>query len=278
MARHYDPYIAVTEQSLRGVKENIFARLAQSEYFIFIDFKREKLPKQNGGGHRGSLFCHQELALAAFLEKPAILFQEVGVRRLDGIMQFLQGNCQEFSDRNSLVAAVLAEITKRGWRSGWRGELALERENGQFGDESHAGRTVRYFHLKVSNCHISQTALNCYAFLEHVIDLSSNKSLDLKLVEYKWRGVPFPNVVIPYGSFRELDAMLAYHDNPGTINLCSFSDSPRHIHQIFNPGTYRLTFAVHSQNFPCTRRDFILTNPGTTIEEITLLPAELISA
>jgi len=38
----FDPYVAVQEQTLRGVKENIF-QLANSEYFIFIDFKREKL-------------------------------------------------------------------------------------------------------------------------------------------------------------------------------------------------------------------------------------------
>lgn len=33
------PYIAVQEQRLEGVKENIFRRLSNSEYFLFIDFK-----------------------------------------------------------------------------------------------------------------------------------------------------------------------------------------------------------------------------------------------
>ncbi|MHC1635988.1 MAG: hypothetical protein ACXQTS_05140, partial [Candidatus Methanospirareceae archaeon] len=58
----FDPYIAIEEQTLRGIKENIFKRLQESEYFIFIDFKRERLYKpKNGdfedtGEHRGSLF------------------------------------------------------------------------------------------------------------------------------------------------------------------------------------------------------------------------------
>jgi len=38
----FEPYIAVEEQTLKGVKENLFRRLSESEYFIFIDFKRGK--------------------------------------------------------------------------------------------------------------------------------------------------------------------------------------------------------------------------------------------
>ncbi len=40
----FDPYIAVEEQTLRGVKENIFRRLSESEYLVFVDFKRDIPP------------------------------------------------------------------------------------------------------------------------------------------------------------------------------------------------------------------------------------------
>jgi hypothetical protein len=40
----FDPYVAVEEQCLRGIKENIFHQLETSEYFVFIDFKREYVP------------------------------------------------------------------------------------------------------------------------------------------------------------------------------------------------------------------------------------------
>ena len=49
----FDPYGAMEEQSLKGIRENIFSKLEESEYFIFIDFKREKMET---GEHRGSLF------------------------------------------------------------------------------------------------------------------------------------------------------------------------------------------------------------------------------
>src|SRR5438552_16045162 len=57
----FDPWLAVEEQTLRGLKENIFSQLEKSEYFIFVDFKRERLMAADPAAHRGSLFAHQEL-------------------------------------------------------------------------------------------------------------------------------------------------------------------------------------------------------------------------
>src|SRR5712692_545511 len=74
----FDPYIAVQEQTLRGLRENIFAQLAQSEYFVFIDFKREPLEGTDPPVCRGSLFTHQELAIASYLDMPLLAFQESG--------------------------------------------------------------------------------------------------------------------------------------------------------------------------------------------------------
>jgi hypothetical protein len=86
----FDSYIAVQEQTLRGLVENIFGRLAASEYLVFIDFMREQLA--DSPDHRGSLFSHQELAVAAFLELDVAAFQEIGVRRLDGMIRFVQAS------------------------------------------------------------------------------------------------------------------------------------------------------------------------------------------
>jgi len=38
----FDPYAAIDVQTLQGLKESIFAQLENSEYFIFVDFKRER--------------------------------------------------------------------------------------------------------------------------------------------------------------------------------------------------------------------------------------------
>ena len=120
----FDPYVAVEEQTLRGLKENLFEQLAKSEYFVFVDFKREPL---GGDLHRGSLFCHQELAIASYLDIPVLAVQEDGVKSDDGILRIIQANVIPFTDRNLLPDLIGSEIrrTERDWKAGWRNELAL---------------------------------------------------------------------------------------------------------------------------------------------------------
>src|SRR5262249_42973909 len=70
----FETYIAIAQQTLRGLKENIFDELRRSEYLVFVDFKREKLGRSQY--HRGSLFSHQELAVASLFEIEIAAFQE----------------------------------------------------------------------------------------------------------------------------------------------------------------------------------------------------------
>lgn len=115
----FDPYIAVDEQTLRGLKENIFSQLENSEYFVFVDFERERLISRGQRRwslhlqHRGSLFSHQELALAACFDLDVLPFQEEGVKPDDGIIGFLQTNPTTFRDRTQLPKLVEEEIRKR---------------------------------------------------------------------------------------------------------------------------------------------------------------------
>ena len=108
----FDPYVAVVEQTLRGLKENIFAHLRTSEYFIFLDFKRDLIDATHSI-HRGSLFSHQELAIAAFLEIEVLALQEGGVKRDDGILPFVQANAIGFADRHTLHNVVADTVKER---------------------------------------------------------------------------------------------------------------------------------------------------------------------
>jgi hypothetical protein len=112
----FDPYVAVAEHTLKGVQENIFQKLSQSEYIIFIDFKRERLCNLGPNGtvedtqrHRGSLFSHQELAIATYLGIECMAFQEKDVKEEDGILRFIQANCIPFTDRHLLADVVAVQ-------------------------------------------------------------------------------------------------------------------------------------------------------------------------
>jgi hypothetical protein len=254
------------------VKENIFARLSESEYFLFIDFKREAL---QDGNHRGSLFSHQELSIAAYLDKPLIAFQEEGVQ-LEGVLSFVQGNCTRFSNRDKILPLIADKVSKT-WQPDWLDQIRITRDSSQFADTLHRyasfpqGRPVRYFHLEVKNDHLSKTAFNCYAYLEKISDVKTGKVVNFKLVEFKWRGVVFPNVVIPYKSSRELDAFFVYHDSPAQLHLGAFTDSPEHM-KLLPTGEYELIFVVHSQNFGVSSSIFKLHVGGGNVNDIQFTP------
>jgi hypothetical protein len=179
----YDPYIAVQEHTLRGVTDNVFRRLAESEYLVFIDFKREKLLGTED--HRGSLFTHQELAVETYLDLDVLAFQEEGVRKLDGIIQFLQTNAISFSDR-ALVPKLVADKVVSSSTPNWRNELSLKRDPKQLLDVPAVGRAGhpagnrRFFYASVRNHHKSFAAAHAYVYLDSIASPGEDGLFPLK--------------------------------------------------------------------------------------------------
>jgi len=255
----FEAYIATTRQTLRGIKESIFPELESSDYFLFIDFKREQLDNENLW--RGSLFSHQELAVASYLDKEVIAFQEKGVKQRDGLMGVLQSNTIQFSDRQQLPNLVATEVRRR-WSPTWKNQLVLvrdadeyipvteERVNHQTGLRE--PYTRRFFHITVKNLNPRKMAINCYAYLEKVQKRTKTRKINIpiKTIEFKWEGYTLPNAVIAAGQERSFDAFHVFEDNPTQILFQPFLDS-----KTFSPkipagvGNYLLTYRVISENF-----------------------------
>jgi hypothetical protein len=275
----FDPYVAVQEQTLRGLTENIFDRLARSEYYIFIDFKREELANTSPPVHRGSLFSHQELALAAYLRIPVLAFQEVGVKQMDGIMRFLQANATPFTDRNLLASVIADKVNERRWAPHWRCELELDRDPTQFSDANRVEQTLegklqyytgRFFHIDVRNRHIDKAATNCYVYLSRVCNLATGQEIPLKTIEFKWAGYTLPNAHILPNQSRRFDAFWIDHRSPGQLEFNVFSDSTEYVPRVGGEGRYSLEYVVISDNFPPAKGTFTL-NLGNSLDRTTLL-------
>jgi hypothetical protein len=231
----FDCYIAVQEQTLRGLKDNICRQLERSEYFLFIDFKREVLDTKGSLICRGSLFSHQELAIASYLDKEVLAFQELGVKPLDGILGFLQANAFAFTDRFTLPELVAEKVkerlTKGTWDQNWKNVLALERDPTQYVDATRIelGKPPsflgRFFHIDVYNRHRSKMATNCYVYLEKALNLDTSKEIPFKTVEYKWAGYTLPNATILPRQNRRLDAFWIDHRSPTNLRFNAFVDS-----------------------------------------------------
>lgn len=269
----FDTYIALEQQDLKDVRKNIFRSLSESEYLIFIDFKREGLYKMKEGcfedtsEHRGSLFSHQELAIASFLEDIELLaYREKGVKKDDGILKFIQADLIEFTDRHLLPDVVAAKVRERGWDPDWRNELLLERDDEDFQDVRYVGRKerpARYYHIKVKDLHRQKIARDCVAYLERIEELSTGEVKIPELVEFKWKGVTTPRITIPPKKFRYLDAFHIFYDSQNIVHLginpflVDFSGYYE-IYTLQNPTDCQLTYVVFSENFPPARATFKL--------------------
>jgi len=274
----FDPYIAVEEQCLKGVKENIFKRLEKSEYFLFIDFKRERLYKINGGfvdtgKHRGSLFSHQELAIATFQDYEVLAFQEEGVKKDDGILKFIQANCIQFSERRHLPCIVAEKVMERKWDPTWRNEIVLNRDDNDFQDARVPGGGVaKFYHIKVINHHKDKIARNCIAYVERIKNLENGKTRVLELSELKWKGSRTEGVSIAPKLFRYLDAFNVFYSSPTIVNLGLnpfIVDWQGYIqdYQIRGSGDYEIDYVVFSEDFSPARAKFRL-HIGTQIQDV----------
>jgi len=249
----FEPYIATQEQTLHGLKENIFNHLTNSEYFLFIDFVREQL--DDTSEHRGSLFSHQELAIASYLEIEVVAFQQKKVKLLDGMLGFLQLNAIPFNDPWDLTEKVRDQIKKRRWRADWKNKLSIKLGKpykAAAPNYEESGLKARFFPLIIENHNIRRMALNCCAYIESIKNLTSNVPINFRTTELKWAGCNLPAVAIMPKSYREVNA---FYVLPGSAAVAiSYFNQPRTYEgPILETGTYELIYIVISTNFPPVR-------------------------
>ena len=211
--------------------------------------------------HRGSLFSNQELALASFLEIDVIAAREEGVKREDGILQFLQVNPISFKDRGVLASKIMELVRKRGWSPSWRNEVVLESTSSTDNVRvvTAGNRLAKYFHINVRNRHRDKLATNCYAYLEKAVRLRPKTDISLKTVEFKWAGTWIPSVGIAPGGARAFDAFLIFHDSPTELSFSALSDSSEFVPIVEGQGNYELSYVIIADNFPPARASFRLT-------------------
>jgi hypothetical protein len=267
----YCPYVAVRAHSSRSLREEIFDRLQTAEYVLFLDFKRERLGRS--AARRGSLFSHQELAVASFLDIDVLPFQQRGVKR-EGVLDYIQGNPVPFGTTAGLLQKIKSEIRDAGWRSDWRRDLRVELVS-EGPDEAMwpDGRRARYFHVWVRNRHRRLVASECTVFLTRVVELATGKERVPDSVQLKPRRSVDLFVAIPPGHGAQFDVAFIFLDAPSKafagINPFKI-DSTTAARQALleGPGEFELVYEVYSREFPpisVTGRLVL----GATIDEAT---------
>jgi hypothetical protein len=268
----FEPYIATQEHTLRGLIENIFSQLESSEYFLFVDFPREQFA--NSDEYRGSLFSHQELAIASYLNKYVIAFQQKGVKRLDGMSSVIQLNAIPFDKPEDLAEMVREQVKDAGWRADWKNALRITRNPNEFDNAYLANLPnnppARFFHLTIENMNPFKIALNCMAYVERILKLEDGSEIPLRTAELKWAGYTLPTASIMPKMQRYLDAFFIIHSEPNVVRFNCFTDSGYYMRPIEEPGEFELDYVVISENFQPARINTKLT-VGNSLDDISLI-------
>lgn len=123
----FDPYVAIQVQSIQDVNSGIIGELKKSDFYVFVDFKREAIDE---GQHRGSLFTNQELAIAYVLGFENVIFlQQEGVG-LEGLLKYMGANPVRFTSLEDVPSLLERLLSEKSWNPAYSRHLVVNNLRG----------------------------------------------------------------------------------------------------------------------------------------------------
>jgi hypothetical protein len=250
--REFKPMKCYNADSRQGFEDvmSITEHLARSDYYLFIDFKRDdSVPI--------SVFTHQEFALArAWQIEEMLAFQEKGLQEKGlsshGMLGYVLAHPTQF-ERATLVEQVRKEIARKDWNANYSRNLLADRieaspamRYGYPNGEVHGEEIWRVF---IENRRIDQAAWNTIAILDSVTSNETVRKPDRTFL--KWAGQQaYQKTVFPQ-DYGEIDAFAIRVDGSGV-----FLHSARDLYLleaiITEPGFYKLKYLLYAPGFPST--------------------------
>jgi hypothetical protein len=180
-SKGYDPYVAIQLQTIGDLNAGIIGALKASDYYIFVNFPREKIVVGKKECRRGSLYSHQELAIAyAFGFEHFLVVNHKDVMD-EGVQKSIVSNVPEFERASDVLALVATAVQNGHWAPTYSRHLSLNplRWAGEVVYGDHAGRRKqKTLHADVRNNRSDRAAYHVVAHLNEVIDLNGQRGID----------------------------------------------------------------------------------------------------
>lgn len=264
-------YVAIHAQSIEDVNSGIIRQLERSDYYVFIDFRRERIAEDR---FRGSLFTHQELAIAHRSQfEYALFFQEQGIE-LQGLLRYMGANPTLFGPDDDLVDLVRRAVRERGWTPAYSRHLIATRLRGSEQLIRTPQIAGRFFFVDVENRRPDAAAYDTVARLELIEDADGTRKPSPNRSPLKVTGQgAFRQTIWPL-SHGALDVLAVGTEPRRGIFLHTSLDLPRIDPVITRPGQYALEYAVLARDFPVLRFRLrvILTDDVETTEVALINP------
>jgi len=269
LSQGYNPYVAIQTQSILEVNAGIIRELKSSDFYLFINFRREKirhrrfLPSRKDF-FRGSVFTNQELAIAYAMGFDNMLFvNQIGVRR-DGLFGYIGVNTPEFDDYDQVLPIVQTAVTSAGWRPLYSRNLICQ--NIHWGDhviyrDNTGARNVKVLHIDILNNRPDQGATNTVARLKS-ITTNGITTIAQDRSHLKCSGSPvYSNTIWPNDHIA-FDLLSIDLNNQSNIYLHSALDVFPRVPLITMTGTYVLEYEIFAESFPPISVSVSLINTG----------------
>jgi hypothetical protein len=250
------PYVAIQAQSIQDVNTAIISELKASDYYIFIDFPRELIQGDPDGAHRGSLFTHQEMAIAYILGFERVLFLRHKDVKLEGLLKYMASNAVIFSAPKEAIEQAKESIDQRGWMPSYTRHLIatnLNWTNGTILYISHStGEHLvgKFLSIDIQNHRSDLAAFDTVARLSSINDAKGNSIPVNDRSHLKVNGQPKYEQTIWPGSHGAINLLLARAEQGGAICLNSSLDLAPKPPIVTQPGRYILRYEVLAKSFP----------------------------
>jgi hypothetical protein len=159
--RGFDVYVAVQVATILEINERIIRELKNSDCFLLINFRREKLAKHS---YRGSLFSNQELAIAYSLGFERLLVVNQADVASEGMLRYIGVNTETFADYSDCCAVVEAALNRAAWKSDYSRRLRAGAVSNR-GPITFGSLSGQFYYVAIYNGRPDIAALECTARL-----------------------------------------------------------------------------------------------------------------
>jgi hypothetical protein len=249
-SKGFSPYVATQIQTLLDLNGEILQELKQADFFFLINFRREQLVDSDEC--RGSLFAHQEFAIAYALGfEKMLLLSQTGVR-CEGMLAFIVSNTPRFENHSEALDAARRAIESARWDPSYSRNLIAQslRWGPQVRYGDHTGqRMVQVLYVDIVNRRSDLGAIGTVARLNAIVErgqrrVSPDRS-HLKATSYPG----YEQTIFP-GSHAAFDLLALVLDRPHTVVLNSALDVSPRSSVLSAPGEYVLEYEAFANGFP----------------------------
>ncbi|HMB84510.1 MAG TPA: hypothetical protein VKI40_10730 [Terriglobales bacterium] len=164
VSRGFDVYVAISVQTILEINARIIRELKNSDCFLFVNFRREKI----NGKYRGSLFSNQELAIAYSLGFERILVINQDGILPEGILAYIGVNTETFTDSDNCYAVVEKALDRAGWTPQYSRRLRADRLRWSADIIRYGNLQGRFLYLDILNNRPDIAALETTARLSEI--------------------------------------------------------------------------------------------------------------